>query len=129
MRKYILSFLWVIISLVFFSFIAPHSVYAQCANPEDEINIGITTLCSGESADPASAVSQIYGFGLSIIGGVAVLLIIYGGYVILTSSGNPAQLNKGKSYIFYAIIGLLLAVFGYVFLDFIARGVLHIPGF
>jgi glucose uptake protein GlcU len=79
--------------------------------------------------DPSLFVAKFYGIGLGIIGGVAVLYIIYGGYIILSSQGNPQNLNKGKSYIMYAIIGLLLAIFGYVFVQIIAVDVLKIPGF
>lgn len=79
--------------------------------------------------DPMGFVTKFYGFGLGIIGGVAVLFTIYGGYIILTSQGDPVQLNKGKSYILYAIIGLLLVVFGYVFVQVVAVDILHIPGF
>lgn len=78
--------------------------------------------------DPIGFVAKFYSIGLSLIGGVALLFIIFGGYLVLTSSGNPQQLQKGKSYIFYAIIGLLLAIFGYVFVQIIVD-VLHIPGF
>ncbi len=74
-------------------------------------------------------VAKFYGIGLGLIGGVAVLFIIYGGYIILSSQGNPQNLNKGKSYIMYAIIGLLLAIFGFVFVQIIAVDVLKIPGF
>ncbi len=79
--------------------------------------------------DPIGFVTKFYGFGLGIIGGVAILFIIYGGYIILTSQGDPVQLNKGKSYILYAIIGLLLVIFGYVFVQVVAVDILHIPGF
>lgn len=79
--------------------------------------------------DPIQFVAKFYGIGLGIIGGVAVLFIIYGGYIILSSQGNPENLNKGKSYIMYSIIGLLLAIFGYVFVQIIAVDVLKIPGF
>lgn len=79
--------------------------------------------------DPIGFVAKFYSIGLSLIGGVALLFIIFGGYLVLTSSGNPQQLQKGKSYIFYAIIGLLLAIFGYVFVQIIVVDVLHIPGF
>ena len=79
--------------------------------------------------DPVMFVSKFYSIGLSIIGGVAVLSIIYGGYILMSSRGNPTMINKGKSYIFYAIIGLLLAIFGYVFIEVIAKDILHIPGF
>lgn len=79
--------------------------------------------------DPFAFVAKFYGIGLGIIGGVALLFIIYGGYIILTSQGDPNQLNTGKSYIYYAIAGLLLAIFGFVFIQVIAVDILHIPGF
>ncbi len=78
---------------------------------------------------PVGFVAKFYGIGLGLIGGVAVLFIIYGGYIILSSQGNPAALNRGKSYIMYAIIGLLLAIFGFVFVQIIVVNVLKIPGF
>lgn len=79
--------------------------------------------------DPIALASSLYGIGLSFIGGVALLFIIYAGFLIMTSSGNREQLETGKSYLFYSIAGLLLAIFGYVFLTVIAVDVLHIPGF
>ena len=79
--------------------------------------------------DPFAFVAKFYGIGLGIIGGVALLFIIYGGYIILTSQGDPNQLNTGKSYIYYAIAGLILAIFGFVFIQVIAVDILHIPGF
>ncbi|MEK7502558.1 MAG: hypothetical protein AAB609_03455 [Patescibacteria group bacterium] len=79
--------------------------------------------------DPFAFVAKFYGIGLGIIGGVALLFIIYGGYIILTSQGDPNQLNTGKSYIYYAIAGLLLAIFGFVFIQVITVDILHIPGF
>src|SRR5579859_2861441 len=79
--------------------------------------------------DPAGFVGKFYGIGLSIIGGVSVLFIIYGGYLFLSSQGQQMQVERGKMYITYAIIGLLFAVFGFVFIQVIAVNVLHIPGF
>ncbi|HSW96314.1 MAG TPA: hypothetical protein VLF89_00660 [Candidatus Saccharimonadales bacterium] len=79
--------------------------------------------------DPAGFVGKFYGVGLSIIGGVAILFIIYGGYLFLTSQGNQLNVEKAKMYITYAIIGLLFAVFGFVLIQLLAVDVLHIPGF
>lgn len=79
--------------------------------------------------DPIALVGKFYGFGLSIIGGISLLLLMYGGYVILTSQGNPENLGKGKSYMYYAIGGLMLAIFGYSFIKLIVVNILHIPGF
>lgn len=79
--------------------------------------------------DPIMFIGKIYSLGLSIIGGVGLLFIIYGGYIILTSKGNSARLGQGKGFITYAIIGILLAVFGYVIVQVITVDILRIPGF
>jgi hypothetical protein len=79
--------------------------------------------------DPVGFIQKFYGWGLSLIGLVGLLFLIYGGYHVLTSGGNPEKLKTGKEYIVYSIIGLLLAFFGFVFIQFIAGGILRVPGF
>ena len=79
--------------------------------------------------DPVGFVQKFYGIGLGFVAGVALLALIYGGYAILTSRGDPARVNNGKSYIYYAIAGLLLAIFGYVFIQTVLIDILHVPGF
>ena len=41
---------------------------------------------------------------------VAVLMIVYGGFVYITAAGDPAKAGKGKSILTYAIIGLAIAL-------------------
>jgi glucose uptake protein GlcU len=77
----------------------------------------------------AGFVGKFYSIGLGLIGGVALIFIIYGGYIIMTSQGRPEKISNGRSYIMYAIIGLLLAIFGYVLVQVVAIDMLHIPGF
>lgn len=96
----------------------------MCTPPNAEIT-GIGCV----PTDPIGFVGKFYGYGLGLIGGVGILFIIYGGYILLTSQGDPMSLNKGKSYIFYAIVGILLAVFGFVFVQVVIVDVLHLPGF
>ena len=79
--------------------------------------------------DPIGFVQKFYGYGLSFVGGLSLLTLIYGGYTILTSRGQPERLSNGKSYIVYSIVGLLLAIFGYVFIQVILVDILHVPGF
>ena len=79
--------------------------------------------------DPYQFVVKFYSIGLSLIGGVSLLFIIYGGYMIMVSQGNPEKLKVGKDYIYYSLAGLLLAIFGYVFIQIVVIDILHIPGF
>lgn len=79
--------------------------------------------------DPLGFSQRFYGIGLGFIAGLALLVLILGGYRILTSQGDPTKINEGKSYIFYAIAGLLLAIFGFVFIEVVLVDILHVPGF
>lgn len=79
--------------------------------------------------DPVGFAQKFYGVGLGFVAGVALIALIWGGYSIMTSRGDPHRLAIGKSYIFYAIAGLLLAVFGYVFIQTVLIDILHVPGF
>ena len=79
--------------------------------------------------DPANFVGSLYGIGLSFIGMVALLFLIIGAYLILTSQGNPDQLRNGKTFIYYALAGLFLALFGYLFITIVIVDILKVPGF
>lgn len=78
---------------------------------------------------PIGFVEKFYGIGLGMLGTVSLLFIIYAGYLIMTSSGNQQQVQVAKSYLFYAIAGLLLAIFGFVFIQIVFVQILQIPGF
>lgn len=79
--------------------------------------------------DPSKFSSDVYGIGLGLMGGVALIAIMYGGFLILSSRGDQGLLNKGKDYITYAIIGIVLAVGGYFLYRLAAADILKIPGF
>ncbi len=79
--------------------------------------------------DPIGFVQKFYGWGLALLTFVALIFMIIGGYYLLTSRGDFEKLRKGKSFIFYSIAGLLLAIFGFVFIEIITGDILKIPGF
>lgn len=79
--------------------------------------------------DPVGFAQKFYAVGLGFVAGVALIALIIGGYMVLTSQGIPERANSGKAFIYYAIMGLLLAIFGYVLIEVIVVNVLHVPGF
>jgi len=79
--------------------------------------------------DPVGFVQKFYGVGLGFVAGVALLALIYGGYQVLVSRGEPIRVKKGKDYIYYSIAGLMLAIFGFVFIQVLAVDILKLPGF
>ncbi len=86
------------------------------------------SLCGIGETDIGVFAGKFFGCGVSLVGGIALLFIIYGGYVLLTSSGNPNQVRIGKEYITYAIVGLVLAILSMVILNVIGTDILKIPG-
>lgn len=75
-----------------------------------------------------SFIQQILQIAIGLGGGIAFLMIIFGGFTILTSSGNPEKLNSGKEIITSAIAGLLLIVFSVLILKIIGVDIFNIPG-
>lgn len=109
---------------LFLLFLVTRSMaFAACPPGETDIDI----MCIPNTT--AGFVSGMYSVGLGLIGGVSLLYIILGGYYILTSQGDASRLVTGRSYITYAVIGLLLAIFGYMFITVIAVDIIRIPGF
>lgn len=95
----------------------------NCVNGVFETDIG------NIPCDPTGFATSLYGIGLSFIGIVALLFIVYGGFLIMTSQGNFDQLRRGKAYITYSIVGVVLAVSGYALYQILAIDVIKIPGF
>lgn len=67
-----------------------------------------------------------WAFGIS--GGLAFLLILYAGYQIITSAGNPKKIAAGKELLTAAIAGLLLLIFSVYVLETIGVDILRLPG-
>ncbi len=79
--------------------------------------------------DPQKFIGDILRIGIGIGGGIAFLLILFGGFQILMSAGNPEQLNAGKELVTSAITGLLIIIFSIFILRLIGVSILGIPGF
>ncbi|MBI4225933.1 hypothetical protein HY612_02365 [Candidatus Roizmanbacteria bacterium] len=89
-----------------------------------------TDLGSFQQEGAAASVVQILlNVIFSIIGSIAFLYLIYGSFVVLTSQAEPERLNYGKRLIYGAIIGLIFSLSSVFIVNFLASGVLKIPGF
>ena len=55
----------------------------------------------------------------SVIGIVAVVMIILGGVSYATSQGDPGKIKKGKDTILYGIIGLIIVLLAFAITQFV----------
>ena len=90
---------------------------------------GVWTAFGCITTDASSFVGEILRIGIGIGGGVAFLLILFGGFQILTSAGNPEQLTAGRELVSSAIAGLLVIILSIFLLRLVGVNILGIPGF
>lgn len=74
-------------------------------------------------------VATMLPWAIGIAGGIAVILIIYAGFLYTTSSGNPQKINAAKELLTAALSGLILLIFAAFILRFIGQNLLSVPGF
>jgi len=106
MKKIILILICSAVLFGFFSSITmaafPTLVPAECASSVP----GETSKCNLSSVEQMMVnLAQII---LGVSGSIALLMLIIGGVVYLTSGGNEARVQKGTKIITSALIGLLI---------------------
>jgi len=81
------------------------------------------------NSNQAKLTQTILNIIFSITGGLAFLYLLYGAFIIATSQADIQKLRYGKRLIIGAIVGLALTVSSFLIVNFIASGILRIPGF
>lgn len=90
---------------------------------------GLTTALGNLQTNPGEFITRVFAILLSFSGGIALLLIIRAGYVLMTSQGKPDQVQSGRDQLIAAVVGLAFLIFSLVILQVIGLDILHIPGF
>ncbi|MCX6795955.1 MAG: Ig-like domain-containing protein, partial [Candidatus Falkowbacteria bacterium] len=67
---------------------------------------------------------DIVRYFLSFLGLVAVIVIIYGGWLWMTSGGNQFRLSNAKKVLTNAIIGLIIIIFAFVIVSWVANWII-----
>lgn len=107
------------------------SLYADCiaCTGTDGSGGGIWTGLGCISFNPQGFVSNLLNIGVGLGGGFALLLLLYGSFLLATSSGNPEQVQKGKEVATSAIAGLLFIIFSIYIMNLVGVKILRIPDF
>lgn len=77
----------------------------------------------GGTQSPAEIVVNIIEFALGLVGLLALVMFIYGGFVVLTAHGNAEQFKKGMHTLLYAVIGMVIILTSYSVLNYIFTNV------
>ncbi len=108
--------------LLFFFF--PKNTYA-CGTDEVDTAIGcISTKADGSGGFFESIIKVVVGVG----GGISLILLLYGVFIITTSAGIPDKLKEGSEIITSTVAGLIFILLSVFLLNLIGINILGLPG-
>ncbi len=80
----------------------------SCGNAGQQGGNGLTSI--------AQNVTNIFSI---VVGIVAVIMIIYGGFKYITSGGDSGNVSSAKNTLIYAIIGLIIVALAQIIVHFV----------
>ena len=89
-------------------------------------NLQINTAGTGDCAQTSNGTDKVNNFigtivnvFTAIVGVVAVIMIVVGGFQYITSGGDSGKISTAKNTIIYAIIGLVFVALAQIFVQFV----------
>lgn len=74
----------------------------------------------GQQKDAGAVASAVIEVALGFIGVIAVCVVIYGGFLFLTSSGDAGKVKRGQDAIKYGLLGLVVSILAYAIVKFVS---------
>ncbi len=90
---------------------------------------GVKTAIGCFPTNPAGVIKAGVKIGVSAGGGIALLMMVFAAFRMITSAGNPETIKKGQEQFTSAVIGLLFIIFSVLLLEIIGVDILNLPGF
>ena len=86
--------------------------YAQenTAPHRARVGVRIPGCPYGENLNLTQWIECLYRFAMQVAIGLAIIVIIYGGYRYIASQGNPDEVTAAKNTITGAIIGIIILI-------------------
>lgn len=69
--------------------------------------------------DIPTLVANIIKAILGLTGSMALLIVIYGGFLLLTSAGSQEKVKKAKDMIMWAVIGIFVILASFLIMQFV----------
>jgi hypothetical protein len=92
-----------------------NAAYAQCININGQQVCGPANFMGGATDITIGfLISTVLGFIMPLSGILLFVFLVWGGYDLLLSQGNPEKVKSGKAKITNALIGFFLLIFSFL---------------
>lgn len=92
-----------------------------CSGASD-LKFGGTTQCStltSTETDVNDIIATVINIFSVVVGVIAVIMIVYGGFRYITSGGDSGKVTSARNTILYAIIGLIIVALAQFIVKFV----------
>ncbi|MDP2812646.1 MAG: Ig-like domain-containing protein [bacterium] len=109
----VLFILFLTVIFLFPNLLSAQDIYGTNDLASGGVNLG--------TRDLTETIARIVNIALGFLGILATLIILYGGFIWMTSGGNADKVDKAKRTIINGVIGLLIILSSYAIARFILK--------
>jgi len=98
-------------------FVVPFLAFSQASASVNEFGAGFIEGTEGDGGalvlgnkDPRSMVTQLINIALTLLGIIAVIIVLLGGFKWMTAAGNEEKISGAKKILGAGIIGLVIVL-------------------
>jgi len=115
LKQFLMVFGLMTVALTVFSAL-PEAAFAQ-GFLSDEDRIGAVDSGTGGESSLRRLVIRIINYFLGFLGILAVIMVIYGGVMYVTSQGSEESTGNAKKIIMYAVIGIIIILLSFALVN------------
>lgn len=106
-----------VLALVLVNSFGVNLALAQSAIDPEQDQPAIIRALSGGQTGLRGIVLTIVNFFLTFLGLLAVIMVIYGGFLYVSSGGNDESVNKAKKILLYAAMGIIIIIVSFALVN------------
>lgn len=92
--------------------------------------LGLNVINNAEvgltASDPREVAAKIINVALGFLGIVAVVIVLYGGFMWMTAAGNEERITKAKQILTAGIIGLVIIVMAWAIASYVIKTLMSV---
>lgn len=74
-----------------------------------------------QDANPSKIIGLFIKAAIGLVGGLTLVMVVYGGFMWLTAAGNKEKIESGSKTMLWAVIGLILTLGSYLLVDTVLK--------
>ncbi|MBI4713659.1 hypothetical protein HY771_00520 [Candidatus Uhrbacteria bacterium] len=103
----------------------PATAFAQLSKSTETLGKVKTKIGADVTSDLPTLIGGIIRVFLGVLGIIFVIYVVYAGYLWMTSSGDPAKVDKSKKMLGQAVIGIVIIVAAYAISEFVINQIIE----